>query len=290
MKKIVLGRLVIVVLVLGIFGVAYAVRGDLTNFNTRYGTAGTVLDQCILCHTTNTQVGPLNSYGNTLAGNGKNYAAAESIDSDGDGFSNIAEITARTFPGNAASRPATTDTTPPTVSSFTIPSTSSSLTVPITAFTATDNVGVTGYRITESATAPSASAAGWSATAPTSYTFATAGAKTLYAWAKDAANNVSTSRSASVTITTDSSNRLTDFNRDGISDLVGLTSTGLIYYTTNLSTWTQIPGALEQLVVGDFNNDGISDLAGLTSNGLIYYTTNRSTCTQIPGALWELAQ
>ena len=37
--------------------------------------------------------------------------------------------------------------------------------------------------------------------APASYTFATAGSKTLYAWAKDAAGNVSTSRSASVSIT-----------------------------------------------------------------------------------------
>ena len=93
------------------------------------------------------------------------------------------------------------DTTAPTVTGFTIPATSSGLTVPITTFTATDLVGVTGYFVTESATAPSATASGWTATAPASYTFASAGAKTLYAWAKDAANNVSTSRSASVTIT-----------------------------------------------------------------------------------------
>ena len=93
------------------------------------------------------------------------------------------------------------DTTPPTVSTFTIPSTSTSLTVPITSFTATDNVAVTGYMVTESSSAPSASAGGWSTTAPASYTFTTAGAKNLYAWAKDAAGNVSASMSASVTIT-----------------------------------------------------------------------------------------
>jgi len=75
------------------------------------------------------------------------------------------------------------------------------LTVPITTFTATDNVGVNGYLVTESATAPSASAAAWSLSAPVSYAFSTAGAKTLYAWAKDAAGNVSSSRSAAVTIT-----------------------------------------------------------------------------------------
>ncbi len=95
------------------------------------------------------------------------------------------------------------DTTPPTVNAFTIPPTATSLPVSITSFTATDDVGVTGYLVNESATTPAASAAGWSATAPTSYTFTTAGTKTLYAWAKDAAGNVSTSLSASVTITID---------------------------------------------------------------------------------------
>ncbi len=97
--------------------------------------------------------------------------------------------------------PPTSDTTPPSVTAFTIPSTSTSLTISITTFTATDNVGVTGYVVTESGAAPSATGAGWSATRPTSYTASAAGARTLYAWAKDAANNVSTSRSASVTIT-----------------------------------------------------------------------------------------
>jgi hypothetical protein len=93
------------------------------------------------------------------------------------------------------------DATPPTVTAFTMPATSATLAVPITSFTATDNVAVTGYILTESATAPSAAGSGWSATAPSSHTFATAGTKTLYSWAKDAAGNVSTSRNASVTIT-----------------------------------------------------------------------------------------
>ncbi len=93
------------------------------------------------------------------------------------------------------------DTIKPVVSTFTVPSTSSSLTV-TTSIAATDNVAVTGYRITESSTAPLATATGWSVTAPTSYTFASAGSKTLYAWAKDLAGNVSLSRSASVTIST----------------------------------------------------------------------------------------
>ena len=96
--------------------------------------------------------------------------------------------------------PVTSDTTKPTVTTFTVPSTSSSLTV-TTSVVASDNVGVTGYLITESATVPSISASGWTLSAPTSYTFTSAGVKTLYAWAKDLAGNVSLSRTASVTVT-----------------------------------------------------------------------------------------
>ncbi|WP_173202481.1 DUF4082 domain-containing protein, partial [Geobacter sp. SVR] len=93
------------------------------------------------------------------------------------------------------------DTTPPVVTAFTVPSSASSLTVAITSFTATDNTAVTGYLVTETSAAPSPTASGWSATAPASYTCASAGSKTLYAWARDAAGNVSAARSAAVTIT-----------------------------------------------------------------------------------------
>ncbi|MBT1070851.1 DUF4082 domain-containing protein [Pelotalea chapellei] len=95
----------------------------------------------------------------------------------------------------------TGDTIAPVVNTFTIPTTSSTLNVPITALTATDNTAVTGYLVTETSTAPLASDSRWSATAPVSYTFTTQGSKTLYAWAKDAAGNVSTARSATVTVT-----------------------------------------------------------------------------------------
>jgi len=93
------------------------------------------------------------------------------------------------------------DTTKPVVTAFTMPSTAASLSVDITSLTATDAVGVTGYLVTETSTIPSAGTAGWTATAPAKFTFSAAGSKTAYAWAKDAAGNVSASRSASVTIT-----------------------------------------------------------------------------------------
>jgi hypothetical protein len=92
------------------------------------------------------------------------------------------------------------DVTKPVVTAFSIPSTSSSLLVSVTSFTASDNKAVTGYLLTESSTVPLAGNAGWTSSAPTSYSFATEGTKTLYAWAKDAAGNVSASMSGQVTI------------------------------------------------------------------------------------------
>jgi hypothetical protein len=93
------------------------------------------------------------------------------------------------------------DLTKPVVTAFTVPSIVNSLTVSITSFTATDaGSGVAGYLITETVTAPLATAAGWASSAPGAYTFATAGAKTLYAWAKDAAGNVSLAKAAAVTV------------------------------------------------------------------------------------------
>ncbi|MBK6285930.1 MAG: hypothetical protein IPF54_27505 [Draconibacterium sp.] len=87
------------------------------------------------------------------------------------------------------------------MSAFIIPTTSSSLIVSVSSFTATDNKAVTGYLLTENSTVPTAGNSEWNAAAPTSYSFSTEGTKTLYAWTKDAAGNVSASKSAQVVIT-----------------------------------------------------------------------------------------
>jgi parallel beta-helix repeat protein len=92
------------------------------------------------------------------------------------------------------------DVTKPEVTAFSIPESSSSLKVSISSFTASDNKAVTGFILTESATAPLASDAGWTIDAPTSYSFAKEGTHTLYAWVKDAAGNVSESMSDQVVI------------------------------------------------------------------------------------------
>ena len=199
MRNKILIPLIFIALVAGTISSVYATNSYMNTFNTTYGTSSTVLNTCTLCHPSGTS--SHNAYSTAFRNAGHNYRTIENSDSDGDGFTNIVEINARTFPGNSASRPSSGDATLPTVTNFVIPSTSTSLTVAITTFTATDNVGVTGYMVNESSAKPSASAAGWSGSAPTSYTCSSAGAKTLYAWAKDAAGNVSASRNDSVTIT-----------------------------------------------------------------------------------------
>ncbi len=98
------------------------------------------------------------------------------------------------------------DTVKPTVDAFTIPTNALTATVPITAFSASDNVAVTGYLVTESSSAPLASAADWSTTAPSGYKMTgfvrgIPSTRTLFAWARDAAGNVSAGRSAGVTVT-----------------------------------------------------------------------------------------
>jgi uncharacterized repeat protein (TIGR02543 family) len=106
----------------------------------------------------------------------------------------------------------------PVVSNFSIQATTNNLIVNVTALTATDNVGVTGYLITETATTPSATASAWSSTVPPSYTFSSPSNKTLYAWAKDAAGNISIGKSASITYYT------VTFASGGNGTLTGTTS------------------------------------------------------------------
>ena len=86
----------------------------------------------------------------------------------------------------------TVDKVVPTIGTFTAVTLSKSFSIPITAFTASDNVGVTGYLITTSATPPAVDAVGWAGAAPTVFTAPTIGSSTLYPWVRDAAGNVST--------------------------------------------------------------------------------------------------
>jgi hypothetical protein len=91
-------------------GALWADSGVQSTFATKYGLKGTALDACKTCHTSGSK---FNKYGaaiNKKRAAGltvvKSLTKVQRLDSDKDGFTNIQEIKARTFPGSAASKPA----------------------------------------------------------------------------------------------------------------------------------------------------------------------------------------
>ena len=94
-------------------GQAYAQSPYLSSFNSTYGTSGTVLNTCNLCHPNYPNSFARNGFGSDYASGGHLFnATLEGKDSDGDGFTNIQEINARTFPGDPNSKPATANQAP----------------------------------------------------------------------------------------------------------------------------------------------------------------------------------
>jgi hypothetical protein len=161
-------------------------------------------------YATNTTSDPFAGTGSSLGSSPINLGAGTTATLNGlaDAQTHYFKVTAYNAAGvesgysnQATSLPvAPADTTFPVVGTFALPASASSLTVPVAALVASDNVGVTGYRVTTSTTTPTANAASWSTTAPTSVAATIEGDVTFYAWAKDAAGNVSAARSATVTI------------------------------------------------------------------------------------------
>ena len=95
-----------IVLIMAICGVAYALPSYLSDFTAQYASTGTTLSTCLVCHAgypaTSPSIRTLNAYGNDFAGASYNFTSIEGVDSDGDGYTNIVEITASTYPGAAA--------------------------------------------------------------------------------------------------------------------------------------------------------------------------------------------
>jgi uncharacterized repeat protein (TIGR01451 family) len=90
--------------------VVQAITSDLNLARSKYPSiTGTALDSCNLCHYPLPAARvPANPYGIAYLRNGRNTAAfgqIESLDSDGDGYSNVSEINALTLPGDAGSHP-----------------------------------------------------------------------------------------------------------------------------------------------------------------------------------------
>jgi hypothetical protein len=109
-RKVSAAALVIVTASLFAAGPVLAKSPFLDAFNSRYGTRGSRLDDCSLCHPGG-RTGSLNGYGTAFGGKmslGSTNAlvAIETADSDGDGHRNIDEIKALSFPGDPNDKPA----------------------------------------------------------------------------------------------------------------------------------------------------------------------------------------
>ena len=88
----------------------------LSDFADTYPAAGaSQLNSCLICHTDSSPSGNnkgRNAYGEDWAERGdKEFAPIENLDSDGDGWTNLQEIQALSFPGAANSTPNTVTTT-----------------------------------------------------------------------------------------------------------------------------------------------------------------------------------
>ena len=92
------------------------------------------------------------------------------------------------------------DTTPPIITTFSIPPEYISLTIPVHSFTATDDIAVTGFLLTETSNFPQHDDSNWSTTPPVTFALSNEGNSLLHAWVKDAADNISASISAPVKI------------------------------------------------------------------------------------------
>jgi len=99
--------LIVTMLVFASFVVVLGKSSYLGTFNTLYGTDNKTLDTCVTCHGASYS---FNTYGADVKAKKAQLGdltaalrAVESWDSDGDGDTNIAEIEAGVFPGNAAS-------------------------------------------------------------------------------------------------------------------------------------------------------------------------------------------
>ena len=109
MKRII--KLIVILSILTVSApLANAMSQYLFIFNNTYpAAASTIGMDCTLCHAVTGGGGPPNSYGTDYAGHGYSFSDIEQLDSDNDGYSNILEIQALTYPGDPTSHPANTD-------------------------------------------------------------------------------------------------------------------------------------------------------------------------------------
>ncbi len=71
-----------------------------------------------------------------------------------------------------------------------------------------------------------------------------------------------------------------DFNRDGKTDLVGMSGGALWITTTPAQGWRHVPGpVVRSVATGDFNRDGQTDIVGLDHDGTVWMSTDAHLAT-----------
>ena len=145
----------------------------------------------------------------------------------------------------------------PVIWTFTGPSTTPTEEISIR-ITGSDNIGITHWLVNELSDIPAVNDPGWSITKPNTYTFAHEGAHTLYAWAKDAAGNISDSKSLFVT-----------FEIPILAPYVAIGE-------------STSPAAV---AIGDVNNDGLNDIVAINEDVLLVFTQERTGGYDAPGSL-----
>ena len=115
-RLFVLGTLLLLPVLIAVLGNSQQVRAYssyLTAVENQYpGTINSRIDNCQLCHPSGGYT--LNAYAQDYANNGHSLTAIEQLDSDLDGYNNIVEINALTYPGDKNDHPAAQATNTPT--------------------------------------------------------------------------------------------------------------------------------------------------------------------------------
>jgi len=174
------------------------------------------------------------------------------------------------------------DTEKPVIWTFTGPSHTTTEEISIR-ITGSDNIGITHWLVNELSDIPAVSDPNWSMTNPNTYTFAHEGAHTLYAWAKDAAGNISDSRSLSVTFeipilspyvaigesTSPAAVAIGDVNNDRLNDIVATNEDYLLVFTQKREGGYDAPVLYphpkrsiepQSVDIGDLNHDHLLDV------------------------------
>jgi hypothetical protein len=156
------GGVIAALLAMMVPGLAWSNSTDYNAFNTKYGTTGTRIDAAANCTVCHTSVPTLNSYGSAyktavVALGGRSavnspiaFGNIESQDSDSDGSTNLAEITARFFPGDANDHPAAAATVPGAPTGVSATAGNAQASVSFTAPSSNGGSAITGYTVTSS--------------------------------------------------------------------------------------------------------------------------------------------